>query len=143
MKANLTTVCRLEAQEEIRLFLIRSFADLQVSESLKNQMILAIDEAVANAILHGNDHDPDRSIQINLDLNPKRLSVEIFDIGLFDELKRDETKNRDIKDIIREKRKGGMGVKLIYSIMDIVNFYTKNNISYIHMVKLLDPKKTD
>ena len=143
MKANLTTVCRLEAQEEIRLFLIRSFADLPVSESLKNQMILAIDEAVANAILHGNDHDPDRSIQINLDLNPKRLSVEIFDIGLFDELKRDETKNRDIKDIIREKRKGGMGVKLIYSIMDIVNFYTKNNISYIHMVKLLDPKKTD
>lgn len=136
MKVNLTTVCNTRAQEEIRAFLNRYFKDTGLTESEVNQLILAIDEAIANAIIHGNQSDPEKSISMDIDFSGKRIVIEIGDIGLFDESLRQEKVSKEIKDIIKEKEKGGLGLKLIYSIMDIVTFYTKDNKSYCMMVKL-------
>lgn len=136
MKVNLTTVCNTRAQEEIRAFLNRYFKDTGLTESEVNQLILAIDEAIANAIIHGNQSDPEKTISMDIDFSEKRILIEIGDIGLFDESLRKEKISKEIKDIIKEKEKGGLGLKLIYSIMDIVTFYTKDNKSYCMMVKL-------
>jgi serine/threonine-protein kinase RsbW len=136
MKVNLTTVCNTRAQEEIRAFLNRYFKDTGLTESEINQLILAIDEAMANAIVHGNQSDPAKKISLDIDFTKKRLVAEIGDIGLFDEALRQEKVTKEIKEIIKEKEKGGLGLKLIYSIMDIVTFYTKDNKSYCMMVKL-------
>lgn len=136
MKVNLTTVCSTRAQEEIRAFLNKYFKDTTLTESEINQLILAIDEAMANAIIHGNNSDVTKTISMDIDFSEKRIVIEISDIGLFDESLRKEKVSKDIKDIIREKQKGGLGLKLIYSIMDIVTFYTKDNKSYCMMVKL-------
>ena len=100
-------------------------------------MVLAVDEAIANAIIHGNDSDTDKSVQLDLDINEKRIHIEISDIGLFDEIMNNDKKDKDLKSVIKEKQKGGLGLKLIYSIMDVVCFYTQNNKSYCLMVKLL------
>ncbi len=136
MKVNLTTVCSPRAQEEIRAFLNRYFKNTRLTESDVNQLILAIDEAVANAIIHGNNSDVTKTISMDIDFSEKRIMIEIGDIGLFDESLRKEKVDKDIKDIIKEKQKGGLGLKLIYSIMDIVTFYTKDNKSYCMMVKM-------
>ena len=40
-------------------------------------------------------------------------------------------------DIVSDKQKGGLGLKLIYSIMDIVNFYSIEDKNTLMMVKLL------
>ena len=136
MKVNLTTVCSTRAQEEIRAFLNRYFKDTGLTESEINQLILAIDEAVANAIIHGNKSDATKTISMDIDFSKKRIVIEIGDIGLFDEALRTEKVSKDIKEIIKEKEKGGLGLKLIYSIMDIVTFYTKDDKSYCMMVKL-------
>lgn len=137
MKANLTTVCRSEAQEEIRNFLNRFFKAVTITEAEKNQVVLAIDEAIANAIIHGNNNDASKTIELDLDINEKRIFIEINDVGLFDKETRNEKIQKDLKDIIKDKQKGGLGLKLIYSIMDIVNFYTMQDRSYLMMVKLL------
>ena len=137
MKANLTTVCKSEAQEEIRIFLNRFFKAVPATESEKNQVVLAIDEAVANAIIHGNNNDSSKTLELDLDINDKRIFIEINDVGLFEKEARNEKILKDLKDIIKDKQKGGLGLKLIYSIMDIVNFYTLENKSYLMMVKLL------
>ena len=137
MKANVTTVCSKETQSEVRAFLNSFLEGTDISDSLKNQIVLAIDEAVANAIIHGNDADTNRSIQLDLEANEKRLQVEISDIGLFDEITKNDKKDKELKTIIKEKQKGGLGLKLIYSIMDVVVFYTKGNKSYCRLVKLL------
>jgi len=137
MKANLTTVCKSEAQEEIRIFLNRFFKAVPATESEKNQVVLAIDEAVANAIIHGNNNDYSKTLELDLDINDKRIFIEINDVGLFEKEARNEKIQKDLKDIIKDKQKGGLGLKLIYSIMDIVNFYTLENKSYLMMVKLL------
>ena len=136
MKVNLTTVCSTRAQEEIRAFLNRYFKDTGLTESEINQLILAIDEAIANAIIHGNKSDATKTISMDIDFSKKRIVIEIGDIGLFDEVLRTEKVSKEIKEIIKEKEKGGLGLKLIYSIMDIVTFYTKDDKSYCMMVKL-------
>ncbi len=141
MKVNLTTVCSTRALEEIRSFLNKYFKDTELTDSEKNQLILAIDEAMANAIIHGNNSDATKSISMDIDFSEKRIVIEISDIGLFDESLRKEKVNKDIKDVIKEKQKGGLGLKLIYSIMDIVTFYTKDNKSYCMMVKLFGEEK--
>ncbi len=137
MKVNLTTVCSTRAQEEIRAFLNRYFNDTGLSESDKNQLILVIDESIANAIIHGNNSDESKTISMDIDFSEKRIVIEIGDIGLFDDALRKEKIEKDIKDIIKEKQKGGLGLKLVYSIMDIVTFYTKDGKSYCYMVKML------
>ena len=138
MRADLTTVCSSETQAEVRAFLNSFLEDLKISSSSKNQIVLAIDEAIANAIIHGNNADAEKSIRMEMDITDKRLLVEISDIGLFDEITKQDKKDKDLKTIIKEKQKGGLGLKLIYSIMDIVCFYTKGNKSYCRLVKLLE-----
>lgn len=138
MKANLTTICSIDTQEEIRGFLNKFFAGVDgLTDQKRNQVVLAVDEAIANAIIHGNDSDTDKSVQLDLDINEKRIHIEISDIGLFDEIMNNDKKDKDLKSVIKEKQKGGLGLKLIYSIMDVVCFYTQNNKSYCLMVKLL------
>lgn len=137
-KANLTTVCSSDTQSEVRAFLNDFLEQSTLSDSMRNQIVLATDEAVANAIIHGNDSDTTRSIQLDIDLNEKRITIEMSDIGLFDEIVKQDKKDKDLKAIIKDKQKGGMGLKLIYSIMDIVCFYTKDNKSYCRLVKLVD-----
>ncbi len=138
MKANLTTICSIDTQEEIRGFLNKFFAGVEdLTDQKRNQVVLAVDEAIANAIIHGNDSDTEKSIQLDLDVNKKRIHIEISDIGLFDEIMNNDKKDKDLKSVIKEKQKGGLGLKLIYSIMDVVCFYTQNNKSYCLMVKLL------
>lgn len=136
MRAHLTTICSADAQEEIRAFLSRYLHSLPRSESEKNQIILAADEAIANAIIHGNQADETRSLQVDIDVSEKRIMIEIYDIGLIDIKATEEKKQKDLKDIIKDRQKGGLGLKLIYSIMDIVTFYTRENKSYCMMIKL-------
>lgn len=137
MKVNLTTVCSTRAQEEIRAFLNRYFDNTGLTESEVNQLILAIDESIANAIIHGNNSDESKTISMDIDFSEKRIVIDIGDIGLFNDSLIKAKVEKDIKDVIREKQKGGLGLKLVYSIMDIVTFYTKDNKSYCSMVKLL------
>lgn len=137
MKANLTSICSSSTQAEIRAFLGNFISTLELSESEQNQIILAVDEAVANAIIHGNDNDPNRSITIDIDINEKRIAIELSDIGLFDEVVEDEKKEKQLSQVIKDKQKGGLGLKLIYSIMDVVCFYTKERKSYCLLVKML------
>lgn len=141
MKANLTTVCKNEAQEEIRNFLNRFFRSVQITDSEKSQVVLAIDEAVANAIIHGNNNDPTKRLELDLDINDKRIFIELNDVGVFDKEVREQKIQKDMKDIIKDKQKGGLGLKLIYTIMDIVNFYTIENRNYLMLVKLIERNK--
>ena len=108
-----------------------------VGDDVYGNIIISLTEAVNNAIIHGNDSDSEKSIQLDIDVNKKRIHIEISDIGLFDEIMNNDKKDKDLKSVIKEKQKGGLGLKLIYSIMDVVCFYTQNNKSYCLMVKLL------
>jgi serine/threonine-protein kinase RsbW len=42
---------------------------------------MAVEEAIVNAITHGNKEDPEKSVSILLKSSPERLRVEIIDEG--------------------------------------------------------------
>ena len=141
MRANLTTICSKKAQAEIRAFLNRLLAELPIEETIVNQIVLAIDEAVANAIIHGNNEDPSQQIEIDIETDVNRIVIEIGNIGLFDP-KQGKKEQKGMREIIKQRQRGGMGLKLIYSIMDIVCFFTRENRSYVLLVKMLDDEET-
>lgn len=79
---------------------------------------LAIEEALANAVKHGNKHDPDKAVYVTYDVNEQRMIVTVRDEGSgFD--------RRSLPDPTDEanlERPGGRGVLLINSFVDSVKY---------------------
>ena len=136
MKKSFTTACSKDKLKDIRSFIKDCIKPLELKDIEKSQIVLAIDEACANAIIHGNDCDEDKRINLDVSVTKKELKVEIYDIGPkdFDQLQ--YTRKR-IKEIIQNKQKGGMGLKLMHAIMDDVFYYSKNDAYICSLTKKL------
>lgn len=79
---------------------------------------LACDEAITNAIVHGNASDPARKVNIQIYVSPNRFRIRVRDEGQGFRLE-------DVSDPTRGEallRASGRGVYLMRSIMDVVEF---------------------
>lgn len=121
MKSEYKCTCSRENLENIRQFVVKQLDPVSISQSRKDQIVLAIDEACANAIIHGNKADESKEILIVISINDNLLEVEISDIGP-NEISYVEGAGTEIKQLIKERKKGGLGLKLMHSIMDEVIF---------------------
>jgi len=84
---------------------------------------LCIEEAVRNAIVHGNKSRKDLPVKISYSLEGGVLKIEIEDCGKgFDPAKLPDPTHDD--NILRE---GGRGVFLIHKLMDKVNYNIGGN----------------
>ncbi len=95
----------------------------QFGEEDFNRIMLTLSEAVNNAILHGNDEDPDKQVHINsiLDNENKLLKISVEDEG-------DGFDPDDLPDPLKEENlmnESGRGVYLIEQYADDIQF-TKN-----------------
>ncbi len=84
---------------------------------------LALEEALVNAIKHGNQLDPDKTVRIHADVEQDRIYVEIEDQGpgYRPEDVPDPTLDENIE------RASGRGLMLIKSFMNRVDFNEKGN----------------
>jgi serine/threonine-protein kinase RsbW len=98
---------------------------------------LAIDEAVTNVIKHSYGNDPGQEIKIDYFLADGGVRIRIFYRGLPPEISDEEV---NISRMIKKKRKGGLGVKLMKTIMDSVTYSTKNGENCCEMTKWLKTK---
>lgn len=137
MKANIRTICSQKTLATIREFLDDFLGGVEISSSEKNQIVLAMDEAVANAIIHGNKSDENRVLEIDIHIVDNKIKIVMSDIGFLDLEKRDKKVDKNMADIIKDKQKGGLGLKLIHTIMDVVVFYIKDDKSCLLMQKYL------
>jgi serine/threonine-protein kinase RsbW len=85
---------------------------------------LALEEALVNAIKHGNQLDPDKTVRIHCDVEQDRIYVEIEDQGpgYNPEDVPDPTLDENIE------RASGRGLMLIKSFMNRVEFNEKGNL---------------
>jgi len=95
----------------------------QFGEEDFNRIMLTLSEAVNNAILHGNDEDPDKQVHINsiLDNENKLLKISVEDEG-------DGFDPDELPDPLKEENlmnESGRGVYLIEQYADDIQF-TKN-----------------
>jgi len=69
--------CRMPAEEQ----LLESLADHAYDDHAIFSVRLAFDEAVANAIKHGNKMDPSKRVSIRMDVDAERAIIEVEDQG--------------------------------------------------------------
>ena len=128
----------LDNLEEVRSFVrskIRE-AGLKIDNETEMNILLAVDEAFTNAVIHGCKKDSGKKIQVRLEMNDKKIKISVKDPGKGfkpKKIRRDEVIRR-----IKALKRGGLGLYLIYSYMDQVYFMPKQGLkNQIVMIKKL------
>ncbi len=102
---------------------------------------LAVDEAIANIIEHAYRHGEDERMEIQIELC---VDKECFSITLRDQgepFEPDDVEKPDMELHVREGRKHGLGLFLIRSIMDTVDYtFVKDGWNEMRMVRFAQRK---
>lgn len=138
MRDELKLYCQKSKLSELRLFLTDVLWDIRLSEIQKNQVILAVEEVCANLIIHSHACNPEDSIMLDVTKDRNKIIFEIKDFGeAFNLLEYQEPL---LADVIKEKRKGGLGIILVKKIMDSIEFETTGSQNTCRLTKCLNSK---
>jgi serine/threonine-protein kinase RsbW len=110
-------------------------ADAGLDEDERFRTTMAVREAAVNAVLHGNDYDPAKKIQVSFENTGKSLVVKVSDQGkgLDPDTLPDPLAPENLL------RGTGRGIFLIRSFMDEVHFRQLNPGTELTLVKHLAP----
>ncbi len=101
------------------------------------QIELAVDEACTNVIKHAHNYEYNKSIELHVLLDTQKITIKITDRGLGFDV--DKVVKPDLQKYIHEARKGGLGIHLMRSLMDEVQFEfnpgVKNQVTLIKYFK--------
>lgn len=115
--------CSLTNLKGIRDFIRESLREQGITEITASEIVLALDEMCSNLMIHGHHCDPSHILELHIRIPQEHTFVfeivdesNVFDINQFAE--------PALGNLVNEKRKGGLGIRLVKSIMD--------NIEYVH-----------
>ncbi len=137
MKDHIRITCSRQNLQQVRDFVRGFLLTAQRSDLTVNQVVLAVDEVVANFIIHANGDDANQFLDLLLVLAGQRLDIEIEDHGNTLFLPAGKAADPDLRAYIQEGRKGGMGMALVSRIMDRVEFFERNSHTVCHLSKEL------
>ncbi|MGA2131393.1 MAG: ATP-binding protein [Bryobacteraceae bacterium] len=111
-----------------------------LSPSDLGKLELAVDEACANVIEHAYGSDSTHEVTVRAVLDSEAVQIEILDNGKgFDPAL---VKQTDLEQLIRTRKSGGLGMRLIQSLMDEVQYNIgpgqKNELRMIKRLKKND-----
>lgn len=119
-KYNLKIPSITENLQMIREFVLKIAAKAGFNEETQEQIALAVDEACTNVIKHAHHHDARRLMDIQIHTDANKMKITITDKGRgFDITK---LKDPDVEKFIKESRHGGLGIYLIKTLMDEVDY---------------------
>jgi serine/threonine-protein kinase RsbW len=138
-KLNIPSVT--ENLQMIREFVLKIAAKAGFNEETQEQIALAVDEACTNVIKHAHHHDARRLIDIQIQTDANKMKITITDKGSgFDITK---LKDPDIEKFIKESRHGGLGIYLIKTLMDEVDYDFKPGVkNQVQLTKYLQKSVT-
>ncbi len=121
-----------EAGHAIQERILRALEDLEFPPRDVFGVRLALEEALVNAIKHGNSMDPDKSVLVICEISREQVKIEIEDQGPgFDP--------GDIEDPTEEDnldRPGGRGIMLMRAFMNVIEYNATGN--RVTLVKIRD-----
>ena len=128
MRYSYTAPCSKNNLADIRNFVNEILSHHFNAEIEIHHMVLAVDEVCANLMIHSHNCNPKEKIELLIDVQNEEVIFEIKDTGNGFNLK--NYQEPTIKEIIVEKKKGGLGLMLVKRIMDKVEFIKidKNNV---------------
>jgi serine/threonine-protein kinase RsbW len=126
--------CSLENLKGVRDFIRKSLRGHVASDVVLNEIILALDEMCSNLMIHAHHCNPDHTLELHIDVPQKgKLIFEILDDGEMFDI--NHFHQPAIDNLIHEKRKGGLGIRLVKSIMDEVEYTKRNGRNVCRLIK--------
>ena len=109
---------RSSSLKDVRTFSREVFEKLELDQSLKDELVLAIAEAAQNIVKHAfkNAAKPNELMVVEISCESNKLQIAFYDRGTPVDPKK--VKHREIDNV----KPGGLGTFFIQEIMDAVEF---------------------
>lgn len=123
LQVGLSIQSNIENLELVQMVLEETLTRLDVSGKVSYEVGMAVREAVANAIEHGNRSEPDRKVQVEMDLLPGELVVKVCDEG-------DGFDPNRVADPLKGTnllKAGGRGILFMREFMDKIDYTFHHN----------------
>jgi serine/threonine-protein kinase RsbW len=126
--------CSLTNLKGIRDFIRNSLKDHAVPEVEISAIVLALDEMCSNLMIHAHHCNPDHVLEMHIQVDDEKTFVfEIVDDGNVFDINQFHTP--ELNNLVHEKRKGGLGIRLVKSIMDNVEYFARNGKNVCRLTK--------
>jgi serine/threonine-protein kinase RsbW len=134
MKNAIRISCSRSNLKVVRDFVSAYLAAYNLSDLHLNQIVLAVDEVVANLIIHANREDESQHLDLRLNVDDQVFGIEIED-GSNSSYVPSSYREPDLQEHIRTGKKGGVGMALVNRIMDRVEFSTTGTHNVCRLYK--------
>ncbi|MBS1487841.1 MAG: ATP-binding protein [Bacteroidetes bacterium] len=128
--------CSLANLKGIRDFIRKALHENHVPEMQVSAIVLALDEMCSNLMIHAHHCDPNHQLELKIDHPSKNEFIfeivddgSVFDINRFVE--------PAMENLVQEKRKGGLGIRLVKSIMDRIEYRKEAGKSICRLTKTI------
>ena len=135
MSKKITIACDTKCLPQVREFIGGILLKNNLNGMEAHKMILAVDEICANLIIHANENDSTKLLNVTVNVTPKKVTFVIRDKGKTFDLTK--YKEPTIDRIINTSRKGGLGLILVRRIMDDIEFSSEKNYNICRLIKKL------
>ncbi|MDU0369274.1 ATP-binding protein [Hymenobacter endophyticus] len=136
MKHAIRISCTRRNLKVVRDFVSDFLAAYHLSDLIINQIVLAVDEVVANLIIHGNGEDESQFLDVRVSILEQEFCIEIEDQNLTS-YSPSSYQEPDLQEYVRIGKKGGVGMMLVNRIMDRVEFTTQDAHNLCRLCKKL------
>ncbi len=137
MNYKVSVGCSIENLKNVRDFIRGSLKNHGISDLEISEIVLALDEMCSNLMIHAHQCNPDDLFELHIYVekdNP--LVFELIDDGTIFDINQFSTPALD--NIVSEKRKGGLGIRLVKSIMDQIEYLKSGNRNVCRLSKTVN-----
>jgi serine/threonine-protein kinase RsbW len=134
-KAELTIQSSIEQLEQIRGFISKAAEAFGFEERESYKIVLAVDEACSNIIRHGYGKNADEKLHIVIQTVDNRFTVTVNDNGKSYDIRTHPMP--DMEAYFAAKKSGGLGIKLIRSLVDEIEYEQSNGENKLVLTKRL------
>ncbi len=110
--------------------------DRQIPDTVINKLLLCVDELITNIIAHAYNDDQEHAVLLECRVFDRKIELELRDDGVgFDPTKQTRPNTKlgvDDRDI------GGLGIHLVMTLMDSVEYIREGDFNVLKITKYLD-----
>ena len=126
--------CSIENLKGVRDFIRGSLKNHEIPDLQISEIVLALDEMCSNLMIHAHHCNNEDLFELVIHVeNNQPLVFEIIDDGTVFDINQFNTPAID--NIVQEKRKGGLGIRLVKSIMDKVEYHHQSGKNICRLIK--------
>lgn len=138
MKYTYKVGCSIQNLRGVREFIRNALRPSGLNEMQISELVLAVDEVSSNLMIHAHQCNPDDLFELTVEIKNDQVIFElvdeknVFDMNAF--------ATPSLGELISEKRKGGLGIRLVKSIMDFIEYDQRDGHKVCRLIKKI-PKQ--